>query len=230
MLKIISAPNDVLSQKAKPVPLRPAEPGFERQVAKIDKDILHLIEGMKKTLLATHDPEGVGLAAPQVSRSLQLFIIKPTKKSKIQVFVNPQIYTSLQARGANEIFAGTTRDEELMEKKSNIPFDSQKNFISDLSALQKKRDKKGIKLEGCLSLPNIWGEVERANEVEISYIDEKGKSHTKLFKGFTATIIQHEYDHLLGNLFPKRVLEQKGKLYKSKKNKKGEDEFEEIEL
>lgn len=59
-----------------------------------------------------------------------------------------------------------------------------------------------------------------------------------------ATIIQHEMDHLNGVLFPKRVLEQKarlpspggeatggqGKLYKSYKNEKGEDKFEEIEL
>jgi len=45
-----------------------------------------------------------------------------------------------------------------------------------------------------------------------------------------ALIIQHEVDHLDGLLFPKRVLEQKGKLYKSHKNKKGKDVFEEIEI
>jgi len=51
-----------------------------------------------------------------------------------------------------------------------------------------------------------------------------------VFSGFSATIIQHEYDHLRGILFPKRVLEQKGKLYKSHKNEKGEDEFDEIDI
>jgi len=45
-----------------------------------------------------------------------------------------------------------------------------------------------------------------------------------------ATIIQHEMDHLQGILFPKRVLEQKGTLYKSSKNEKNEDEFEEITI
>ncbi|MDO8461008.1 MAG: peptide deformylase, partial [bacterium] len=62
------------------------------------------------------------------------------------------------------------------------------------------------------------------------FIDENGKPHKRKFSGFIATIIQHEYDHLHGILFPKRVLEQKGKLYKSRKNKEGKDVFEEIEI
>ena len=61
-------------------------------------------------------------------------------------------------------------------------------------------------------------------------MDETGKIYTKEFKDFLATIIQHEYDHLNGILFPKRVLEQKGKLYKSSKEKNGEDIFEELVL
>lgn len=94
----------------------------------------------------------------------------------------------------------------------------------------KSANRRTRKLEGCLSLPNIWGEVQRYNEVNLDYLDEKGKSHNKKFKGFLATIIQHEIDHLNGVLFPKRVLEQKGTLYKSEKNKKGEDVFEELKI
>src|SRR3989338_9194358 len=78
MLKIVNAPDNVLSDIAKPV-------------LKIDKNILAIIEEMKETLNATHNPEGVGLAAPQIGKSLQIFIIKPTQKSKIQVFINPEI-------------------------------------------------------------------------------------------------------------------------------------------
>ncbi|MCL4415565.1 MAG: peptide deformylase [Actinobacteria bacterium] len=158
---------------------------------------------MKQTLNATRDPEGVGLAAPQVGKSFQLFITKPTQKSRIQIFINPVIISK-------------------NHKKQNI--EEQK------PAKKSVKSRKGIKLEGCLSLPNIWGEVERSNEVELSYLDEKGREHVKVFTGFPATIIQHEYDHLQGTLFPKRVLEQKRQLYKSKKNEKGEDEFEEIEI
>lgn len=64
----------------------------------------------------------------------------------------------------------------------------------------------------------------------MAYLDEKGVKHQEVFTGFLATIIQHEFDHLQGVLFPRRVLEQKGQLYKSVKNKKGEMEFEEISV
>lgn len=86
------------------------------------------------------------------------------------------------------------------------------------------------KLEGCLSLPSIWGVVKRAPSVTLSYYDHLGRKKTKKFTGFMSTIVQHEVDHLNGILFPKRVLEQKGALYKSSKNEKGEDEFEEISV
>jgi peptide deformylase len=148
---------------------------------------------MEESLDFATDPVGVGLAAPQIGKSLAIFIIKPTEKSKTQAFINPQI------------------------KK----FEQEKN--SKLKGKTKK-------LEGCLSLHNIWGEVERAKVVWLEYLDETGKPHHKKFTGFIATIIQHEVDHLNGILFPKRVLEQKGILYESKKNSKGEDIFEELTI
>lgn len=188
-MKIVHAPNSVLAEKAKPVTIRPGN-------EKIERSILNLIEEMKQTLTSAIDPEGVGLAAPQVGKSLQIFITKPTVKSPIQTFINPQIL-------------------ELKEK----------------SAEQKeKRGNEPTQLEGCLSLPEIWGDVCRYSELIISYYDENGEHHKRKFTGFPATIIQHEMDHLNGTLFPKRVLEQKGKLYKSSKDKKGEYVFEELEI
>jgi peptide deformylase len=180
MLSIVTAPNPVLSTKAKPV-------------ARVDKAILNLVEQMEESLDKATDPIGVGLAAPQVGKSLDLFITKPTAKSKMFVFINPKITAKLP----------------LKEEKDN---------------------KKTFKLEGCLSLVNIWGEVQRAPEITVEYLDETGKEHKRQFQGFMATIIQHEVDHLNGVLFPKRVLEQKGTLYQSYKNSKGEDEFEELKI
>ena len=46
---------------------------------------------MEKVLIAQNDPPGVGLAANQVGLNLSIFIIKPTEKSKIKVFVNRNI-------------------------------------------------------------------------------------------------------------------------------------------
>lgn len=192
MLKIVQAPQTVLARKAEPV-------------KKIDKDITTLISDMVETLVATHDPEGVGLAAPQVGKNLQLFIIKESKKAPLFVFINPQI---------------TIIDDE--PKKIAKVSKNNKN--------QKEDDDETTKLEGCLSLKDIWGTVNRAPKVKVKYLDEKGVNHEAIFNGFMAIIIQHEYDHLQGILFPKRVLEQKQQLYKAVKDKKGEDIFEPIEL
>lgn len=94
---------------------------------------------------------------------------------------------------------------------------------------ESKRTKKSL-LEGCLSIPNIWGKVKRKKLVKLTWQDQHGKSYTKVFNGFVATIIQHEVDHLDGILFTKHVLTQGQKLYKSYKNEHGEEEFEEIKV
>jgi peptide deformylase len=205
VLKIITAPNPILSQTTKPCTIRYGA----KSVSKINADILRLIEEMKESLLAAEDPEGVGLAAPQVGHPLQLFITKPTPKFPIQIFINPKIASK------TEISHLTIDDGR--RNKLNKP-------------LENPGRKSQTKLEGCLSLPDIWGEVKRNPSITLSYLDEKGYSHTRTFKGLSATIVQHEIDHLNGILFPKKVLEQKGKLYKSHKDEKGEDVFEEIEI
>ncbi|MBI4038860.1 peptide deformylase [Candidatus Daviesbacteria bacterium] len=85
--------------------------------------------------------------------------------------------------------------------------------------------------EGCLSTPNIWGEVKRYKNIKISYLDERGKLIKIPLTGILAWIFQHEIDHLDGVLFQDRVLQQKGKFYKfSGKDKTGTDIFEEITL
>ena len=85
--------------------------------------------------------------------------------------------------------------------------------------------------EGCLSTPDIWGEVKRHLSIKVSYLDESGKPITTLLKGVLAWIFQHEVDHLDGILFQDRVLQQKGKFYRfTGKDKTGKDIFEEINL
>lgn len=92
-----------------------------------------------------------------------------------------------------------------------------------------KRTKKYF--EGCLSIPNMWGEVKRHTNIKVSYQDENGKLHTQPLKGVLAWIFQHEIDHLNGKLFSERVLEQKGRFYKyTGKDKTGTSMFEEITI
>jgi peptide deformylase len=56
-------------------------------------------------------------------------------------------------------------------------------------------------LEGCLSIPNVYGEVERAEKVTVRYMDEKGKMIKREADGLLARVFQHEIDHLDGKLF-----------------------------
>jgi len=86
------------------------------------------------------------------------------------------------------------------------------------------------KLEGCLSVPHVWGSVKRYQQVTLTYQNESGVKTTKTFKGFMAVIIQHEMDHLEGKLFTQRVLEQKGKLYQPATDKNGKEVLEEIRI
>lgn len=92
-----------------------------------------------------------------------------------------------------------------------------------------KRTKKYF--EGCLSVPNMWGEVKRALTIKVSYQNPQGKTITVTLTGVLAWIFQHEIDHLNGTLFSDRVLQQKGKFYKfTGKDKTGTDTFEEVTI
>jgi len=85
----------------------------------------------------------------------------------------------------------------------------------------KEKSKKTIKLEGCLSVPKIWGKVKRAEKVLLEYQtdEESFKKKQAWFSGFEAVIIQHEVDHLNGILFTQRALAQNQTLYEEKEGK-----------
>ena len=63
-------------------------------------------------------------------------------------------------------------------------------------------------MEGCLSIPDISGEVLRNYTIKIIYWDKEGNYHEEMVEGFTAVVFQHEYDHLNGILFTDRLKEQ----------------------
>ncbi len=59
--------------------------------------------------------------------------------------------------------------------------------------------------EGCLSLPDIFGNVTRPKKIRFKYQDLDGKTHKAKAKGLDAIIVQHEIDHLNGVLFIDRA-------------------------
>lgn len=72
--------------------------------------------------------------------------------------------------------------------------------------------------EGCLSIPGIHESVIRPKSITIKYLDVSFVEHTETFDGFKARVIQHEYDHLEGNLFTDKVSPLRRQMIKSKLN------------
>jgi len=182
MKPIVHIPDPVLAKPAK-------------TVTSFDKKLHLLIADMTKTLKATKNPKGVGLAAPQIGEGFRVFLTMPTTKSPVRAFINPEII-------------GSSKPDE--------------HAVPDKDA--------DSRLEGCLSIPDIWGHVTRAPSVTLRFQDETGEFHEEIFDGFLATIIQHETDHTNGILFTQRVIEQKGKFFHSKRDKTGKEVLEEITL
>jgi peptide deformylase len=76
--------------------------------------------------------------------------------------------------------------------------------------------------EGCLSFPEIRGNIERPRDIRLRFTDESGKTREIDVRGFTARVLQHEIDHLNGVLFIDKMSTAKrvgiaGKLKRMKK-------------
>lgn len=141
------------------------QPVLKRKASDIDKDypgLDELIRDMWETMYHAH---GVGLAAPQIGRSVRLFVVdtvqieeeEDDEKGIKQVFINAEI---------------------LEEEGGYWEYE-----------------------EGCLSIPEVRGDVSRQEEIRIRYMDEQFQVHEKTFNGMNARVIQHEYDHIEGILF-----------------------------
>ena len=62
-------------------------------------------------------------------------------------------------------------------------------------------DERSVYEEGCLSIPDIYADVERPSEVTVRWIDPTGAERQEDFAGLWATCVQHEIDHIDGTLF-----------------------------
>jgi len=126
-----------------------------------------LIKDMFETMYHT---EGIGLAAPQIGKSIAVIVIDgsvlaqdfPECADSKMVLINPQL--------------------EVIEDEAPVG-----------------------RNEGCLSLPGLSEKVNRVEHIELEWLDENFKPHKQEFRGFLSRIIQHEYDHLLGEVFTDHI-------------------------
>lgn len=90
---------------------------------------------------------------------------------------------------------------------------------SEVTTPASKPKPKKTPLEGCLSIPHIWGPIKRTKKILIEFQTVNGEKLSKWYFGFKAVIIQHEIDHLDGILFTQRAIEQKSALFEEKEGK-----------
>ena len=142
VLPIVKLPSEVLRRPVEDVTFP------------LSKDVRRLIRDMLDTVVKA---DGIGLAAPQVGRNLNLAIVF-LQSANIAPFViiNPKI-------------VATSSEPHTIE-------------------------------EGCLSLPGVFGMVERPKKVTVEFYDLEGNKQTVDDDGWIARVCQHEIDHLLGTL------------------------------
>ncbi len=78
------------------------------------------------------------------------------------------------------------------------------------------RSGSAIMREGCMSVPDYTGDVERSTEVRVSFLEPEGEQREITASGFEAVALQHEMDHLDGILFLDRIVSVKTGLFRRK--------------
>ena len=167
------------------------DPVLTKEAEEIEDNYPELDQLIKDMYETMYSASGVGLAAPQVGKSIRLFIVDGSP------------------------FAEADDDGEVDEMGVGME-NFKKVFINPII-----EDETGTKWnfrEGCLSIPGIREDVSRKSKIKVSYYDENWDFHEDEFDGYAARIIQHEYDHLEGVLFVEKIGPLKRRMLKGKLN------------
>jgi peptide deformylase len=164
-LEILQAGAPVLRQPARPL-----------SAEEIRTDAIRkLVADMRDTM---YEAPGVGLAAPQVGRSLQLAVLED-----------------------REDWLKEVPAEQLAERERR-PVSFQ--VIVNPRIVESSEEQVAF-FEGCLSLPGFSAVVPRARRLRVECLDENGRPKAIDASGWHARILQHEIDHLRGNMYIDRM-------------------------
>jgi peptide deformylase len=145
------------------------------------REIRELIEEMKESMRAA---PGVGLAAPQIGKSIQLAVIEDRPE-----------------------YIKDWTPEQLSEKeRQSVPF-----HVIINPRITPIGDERLEYFEGCLSLENLMALTPRARRVRVECVNEKGEPKVIEASGWYARILQHEIDHLAGmmnvdHMYPRTLM------------------------
>ncbi|HMJ88587.1 MAG TPA: peptide deformylase [Candidatus Acidoferrum sp.] len=154
------------------------EPVLRKKGAHIDS-ITPEIKALAADMLETmYDAHGVGLAAQQVGHALQLCVIDVT--------------------GVKDRPSAMKVDGQSVEPEKQMP-------LVLINPEIKPAGDPVTGPEGCLSFPEVYGDVTRPGEVDVTATDVDGNRYSFRAGGLLAKAVQHEFDHLQGILFIDRM-------------------------
>jgi len=145
------------------------------RIEKLTPEIKQLIADMFETMYAT---KGIGLAAQQVGKALQLTVI--------------------DVRGVTDRPSTLELEGKAADAESFMP-------LVLINPEIKPLNDPVLGPEGCLSFPELYGDVLRPESVAVNALDAKGKPIEFRCGGLLARAVQHETDHLNGILFIDRM-------------------------
>lgn len=164
-------------------------PVLRQETEEIEKD--YPIKELVKNMFETmYNANGVGLAAPQIALAIRVFIVDGSPFSDM---------------------------DDISEEEARALGKFKKVFINPI-IVEEKGEEWAFE-EGCLSIPGVNADVVRKETVVIEYFDENWDLKEETYSGLPARIIQHEYDHIEGVLFPDLVSPLKKKFLSKKLNR-----------
>jgi peptide deformylase len=163
-------------------------PVLRKEATDIDSNYPDLKKLIEDMWETLYNSNGVGIAAPQINKAIRLFLVD-----------TDQIVESFD-----------DEDKRLYPNEKPI----KRVFIN--AHIIETAGKPWPYNEGCLSIPKVREDIQRPEQVTLSYVDENFQPHQETFNGITARVIQHEYDHIDGKLFIDYLPPLKRRLIKKK--------------
>lgn len=152
-----------------------------KPVETFDDALKTLVDDMLETMYAA---DGIGLAAIQVGEPIRLLVID---LQPVDEDAEPE-----ECSGHHGEEGGETHTHQPSKKEPQV-------FINP-EILDPSEDKNSHS-EGCLSVPDIYADIERPTTCRLRWQDLDGNAHEEQLSGMMATCMQHEMDHLNGILF-----------------------------
>ena len=170
------------------------DPVLRKVGEEITKDYPGLQDVIANMFETMHNALGVGLAAPQIGKSIRLFVI--------------------ETKPFTEREETDDEDDEFSPEEREQLANFRKVFINP--QIIKEEGDEWVFNEGCLSIPKIREDVLRKPKIHIQYYDENFTFFDETYEGLAARVIQHEFDHIEGKLFTDRISPLRRRLLQGK--------------